>query len=73
MDNIVNLKEHKNKTKETKEPTLAKSDDKKEETFKDIIDKNKKNNERIVKERLNINDSVKRSYRLKPNDPNNKR
>lgn len=72
MSNVVNLKEFKNKPKPDETDT-AKSDEVTETDFKDVMERNKRNAERIAKERANANNGVKRSHKLKPNDPNNKR
>lgn len=72
MSNIVNLHDFKNKPKEKTE-----SDDKpktdSDVDFEAIAKANKAKAEKLAKERASANNSVKRSYRLNANDPNNKR
>ncbi len=43
----------------------SETDDKKEESFEDVAARNKKNAERLAKERNAANKSVLRSYRIK--------
>ena len=75
MSEVISLADRKNKAKEKTENADKDkpANEMTEEDFKAIEAKNKKNAERIAKERANANGSVKRSYRLTPNDPNNKR
>lgn len=72
MSNIVNLAEFKNKAKEKTE-NADKPKDESDVDFAAIEASNKAKAERLAKERARANQSVKRSYRLNPNDPNNKR
>jgi len=73
MSNLINIKDFKNKVKESQDSEVTKSEGLSEEEFKVIMDKNKKNSERVASERARANNNVKRAYQLKPNDPNNKR
>lgn len=73
-DKVISLAERKNKAKENTETAdKDKAVEMTDEDFKAIEAKNKKNAERVAKERANANKGVTRSYNLKPNDPNNKR
>lgn len=72
MSNIVNLAEFKKKSKDDKE-TDDKPKDESSPDFEAIAAMNKAKAEKLAKERAQANNSVKRSYRLNPNDPNNKR
>lgn len=72
MSEVINLADRKNKAKEKTE-TTDKLPEMTAEDFKVIEAKNKRNAERVAKERANANQGVKRSHRLQPNDPNNKR
>jgi hypothetical protein len=62
-ENVVSLFAARNKAKESSEE--VKAEEKKEESFSDVMAKNMKNKERMEKERLNANKSVLRSYRIK--------
>lgn len=70
MDNVISLSD-KRKAKD-KEPDDKLSDETKQD-FEAIAEANKAKAEKLAKERAQANKSVLRSYRLKPNDPNNKR
>lgn len=72
---VISLADRKNKAKENSENADKDkpANEMTEEDFKAIEAKNKKNAERVAKERANANKGVTRSYNLKPNDPNNKR
>lgn len=72
-DKVISLADRKNKAKEKTENADKPDNEMTEEDFKAIQEKNKRNAERVAKERANANKGVKRSYNLKPNDPNNKR
>ena len=66
--NVVSLFNNRQKPEES--ATVAEgmqhvSDDVSEESFKDIMERNLKNKERLAKERANANKSVLRSYRIK--------
>lgn len=69
MSNIINLSDKKQKTKEKIENT----DNKEPTDFTEEMIRNKKLEEKRRKERIQENESVKRNYRLRPHDPNNKR
>lgn len=56
-DNLINLKDVKVKKKEPEEEKVM--------DFEETMEYNKKNKERIEKERLAANKSVLRSYRIK--------
>ena len=71
-DKIINLTDRKKKPKENSDN----SDKIKNEApidFAEQMELNRKNTERVAKERANANKEVKRSHKLKPNDPKNKR
>lgn len=68
MSEVINIFDRKKK-----DEAITKLPDMSEEDFKRIAEKNKKNAERVAKERANANRNVKRSHNLIENDPNNKR
>jgi hypothetical protein len=73
-DKVISLADRKNKAKEKSENAdKAKDNDDTPHDFNAEIERNKKNAERLAKERANKNNGVKRSHNLRPNDPNNKR
>lgn len=72
VDTVINLFERKNKAKEKTENT-DKPETEVVNDFTSEMERNKKNAERVARERANKNKNVKHGYNLRPNDPNNKR
>ena len=60
--NVVSLFSGRNKGAEAEAAANGAIDD---ESFDDVMERNRKNKERVEKERLNANKSVLRSYRIK--------
>lgn len=68
VTNIADKRKAKVKTENEVNPDEMSTED-----FEKIEKINKKKKEKLERERFESNRKIKREYRLKPNDPNNKR